>query len=56
MPGEATIEIVDDLMGPAGGRVAMIVNGSERTVEIGSGGRVVIRRRVDVESGTVILS
>ena len=56
VPGEAAIEIVDELSGPAGGRVAMIVNGSERALEIGSGGRLVIRRRVDVASGKVTLS
>ena len=56
VPGDDAIEIVDDVRGPAGGRVAMIVNGSERILEIGSAGRLVIRRRVDAASGRVILS
>ena len=56
VPGDEAIEIVDEFSGPAGGRVAMIVNGSERALEIGSGGRLVIRRRVDVASGEVTLS
>lgn len=56
VPGEAAIDIVDELFGPAGARVAMIVNGSERALEIDSGGRLIIRRRVDVASGKVRLS
>jgi hypothetical protein len=53
VPGELEVEIVDEVSGPVGGRVAMVVNGSERTLDIGSGGSLVIRRRVDVASGKV---